>query len=408
MTTQTPPLPGTARPALRSQANEIGEQRDLRILNLINRFGLLRSPEVAVMLRAATTADFNQFSRSCRRLLADKQLGSVRLPGGLGDAFFLKSKGKARLVAARVVASEGVRAHRNRAVPADRPHFHDVFSVHCLAWSIQWSRSLLPQGVDGPFLGYETEPELRRKAGHGEHVADFRLRWRLKHMAATDLVSVVGEVEWTEKDGRYARIQAESLARVAKLGHQALVFVPRTRGVGYQALVDRQVRYLNDFLDLVPWREHAEPNLWLVYGDMKTPQSMRPTFKAVPFVKALATLQASGAPVTARRRRDAMTAQFKMGEPGSDGEIRVERIGAVQPVCCECGPVPDAPDELLYVNLLNRINDAVLFGETVPAARGMHSALALAQQWLLDDLTVVEHMMRAGYDPVTGLQRDFT
>ena len=109
MTTQTPTNPGSARPALRSQANEIGEQRDLRILYLINRFRLLRSPEVAIMLRARTTADFNQFSRSCRRLLADKQLGSVRLPGGLGDAFFLKVKGKARLMAAGV-AADGLRA----------------------------------------------------------------------------------------------------------------------------------------------------------------------------------------------------------------------------------------------------------------------------------------------------------
>lgn len=403
MTTQTPPSPGSARPALRSQANEIGEQRDLRILNLINRFGLLRSPEVAVMLRAATTADFNQFSRSCRRLLADKQLGAVRLPGGLGDAFFLKSKGKARLVAARVVSGDGVRAHRNRAVPSDRPHFHDVFSVHCLAWSIQWSRSLLPRGVDGPLLGYETEPEMRRKARHGEHVADFRFRWRLKHTAAMDLVSVVGEVEWAEKDGRYARIQAESLARAAKLGHQALVFVPRTPGVGYEALVDRQVRYLNDFLDLVPWRVHAEPNLWIVYGDMKTRQSMRPTFEAVPFVDALAALQSSGKPVTARRRRDAMTARFKVTEPGSEGEIRVERIGSVYPVCCECGPMPDAPDETLYVNLLNRISDTVLFGETIPLARGMHAALALARRWLLDDVTIAEHLERSGFDPATGL-----
>lgn len=407
MTTQTPTNPGSDRPALRSQANEIGEQRDLRILHLINRFRLLRSPEVAIMLRARTTADFNQFSRSCRRLLADKQLGSVRLPGGLGDAFFLKVKGKARLMAAGVTANV-LRAHRSLELPAGRPQFHDVFAIHCLAWSIQWSRSLLPSGIDGPFLSYETEPELRGKAAHGDHVADFRLRWRLQNTAVTDLVSVVGEVEWAEKDGRYARIQAESLARAAKLGHQALVFVPRTPGVGYEALVDRQIRYLNDFLDLVPWREHAVPNLWLVYGDMKTPQSMRPRFEAVPFVEAIAALQSSGKPVTARRRRDAMTARFKRSELGSDGEIRVERIGAVQPVCCECGPVPDAPDELLYVNLLNRINDVVLFGETVPAARGMHSALALAQQWLLDDLTVVEHMMRAGFDPVTGLQRDFT
>lgn len=406
MTKQTPPRPASARPALRSQANEIGEQRDLRILYLINRFGLLRSPEVAVMLRAKTTADFNQFSRSCRRMLADKQLGAVRLPGGLGDAFFLKGKGKDRLMAAGV-AGDGLRAHRSREVPADRPQFHDAFAVHCLAWSIQWSRQHLPPGVDGPLLRYETEPELRGKAAHGEHVADFRLRWRLQNTAATDLVSVVGEVEWAEKDGRYARIQAESLARAAKLGHQALVFVPRTPGVGYEALVDRQLRYLNDFLDLVPWRELAEPNLWLVYGHMKTPQSMRPRFEAVPFVEAIAALESSGKPVTARRRRDAMTARFKRSAPGSDGEIRVERIGAVQPVCCECGPVPDAPDELLYVNLLNRINDAVLFGETMPASRGMHSALALAQQWLLDDLTVVEHMMRAGFDPVTGLQSDF-
>lgn len=406
MTTQTPSLPGSTRPALRSQANVLGEQRDLRILYLINRFRLLRSPEVAIMLRARTTADFNQFSRSCRRLLADKQLGSVRLPGGLGDAFFLKVKGKARLMAAGV-AADGLRAYRSLELPAGRPQFHDVFAIHCLAWSIQWSRSLLPSGIDGPLVRYETEPELRGKAAHGEHVADFRLRWRLQNTAATDLVSVVGEVEWAEKDGRYARIQAESLARAAKLGHQALVFVPRTPGVGYEALVDRQLRYLNDFLDLVPWREHAVPNLWLVYGDMKTPQSMRPRFETVPFVEAIAALQSSGKPVTARRRRDAMTARFKRSEPGSDGEIRVERIGAVQPVCCECGPVPDAPDELLYVNLLNRINDTVLFGETVPAARGMHSALALAQQWLLDDLTVAEHMMRAGFDPVTGLQRDF-
>lgn len=406
MTTQTATIPGSARPALRSQANEIGEQRDLRILYLINRFRLLRSPEVAIMLRARTTADFNQFSRSCRRLLADKQLGSVRLPGGLGDAFFLKVKGKARLIAAGV-AADVLRAYRSLELPAGRPQFHDVFAIHCLAWSIQWSRSLLPSGIDGPFLSYETEPELRRRAGHGEHVADFRLRWRLKNTAATDLVSVVGEVEWAEKDGGYARIQAESLARAAKLGHQALVFVPRTDSVKHEALVERQIRYLNDFLDLVPWRDHAAPNIWLVYGDMKTPQSMRPSFEAVPFAKALAALQSSGAPVTARRRRDAMTARFKVTEPGSEGEIRVERIGAVYPVCCECGPMPDAPDELLYVNLLNRIGDTVLFGETIPLARGTHEALALARRWLLDDATIAEHLERAGFDPATGLPSDF-
>lgn len=406
MTTQTSPLPGSARPVLRSQANETGERRDLRILHLINRFRLLRSPEVAVMLRAKTTADFNQFSRSCRRLLTDKQLGSVRLPGGLGDAFFLKVKGKARLMAAGVTADE-IRAYRSLELPAGRPQFHDVFAIHCLAWAIQWSRSLLASGLDGPLLGYETEPELRRRAGHGEHVADFRLRWRLKNTAATDLVSVVAEVEWAEKDGGYARIQAEALARAAKLGHQALVFVPRTPGVGYEALVDRQVRYLNDFLDLVPWREHAEPNLWLVYGDMKTPQSMRPRFEAVPFVEALAALQSSGKPVTARRRRDAMTARFKVTEPGSEGEIRVERIDAVYPVCCECGPMPDAPDETLYVNLLNRIGDTVVFGEALPLAQGMHAALALARRWLIDDATIAEHLQRAGFDPATGLPRDF-
>ncbi|MBP6899375.1 MAG: hypothetical protein KBC73_04750 [Burkholderiaceae bacterium] len=406
MTTQTPPLPGSARPVLRSQANETGERRDRRILHLINRFRLLRSPEVAVMLRAKTTADFNQFSRSCRRLLADKQLGSVRLPGGLGDAFFLKVKGKARLMAAGVTADE-IRAYRSLELPAGRPQFHDVFAIHCLAWAIQWSRGLLPSGLDGPLLGYETEPELRRRAGHGEHVADFRLRWRLKNTAATDLVSVVAEVEWAEKDGGYARIQAEALARAAKLGHQALVFVPRTPGVGYEALVDRQVRYLNDFLDLVPWREHAEPNLWIVYGDMKTRQSMRPTFKAVPFVEALAALQSSGKPVTARRRRDAMTARFKVTAPGSEGEVRVERIGAVYPVCCECGPMPDAPNETLYVNLLNRISDTVLFGETMPLTQGMHAALALARRWLLDDVTIAEHLERSGFNPATGLPDDF-
>jgi hypothetical protein len=406
MTTQIPPLPGSAKPVLRSQANETGERRDLRILHLINRFRLLRSPEVAVMLRAKTTADFNQFSRSCRRLLADKQLGVVRLPGGLGDAFFLKVKGKARLMAAGVAADE-LRAYRSLELPAGRPQFHDVFAIHCLAWAIQWSRSLLPSGLDGPLLGYETEPELRRRAGHGEHVADFRLRWRLKNTAATDLVSVVAEVEWAEKDGGYARIQAEALARAAKLGHQALVFVPRTPGVGCEALVDRQLRYLNDFLDLVPWREHAEPNLWLVYGDMKTPQSMRPRFEAVPFVEAIAALQSSGKPVTARRRRDAMTARFKVTEPGSEGEIRVERIGAAYPVCCECGPVPDAPNETLYVSLLNRISDTVLFGETMPLTQGMHAALALARRWLLDDVTIAEHLERSGFDPATGLPSDF-
>lgn len=406
MTTQTPPSPGSAKPALRSQANEIGEQRDLRILYLINRFRLLRSPEVAVMLRAKTTADFNQFSRSCRRLLADKQLGSVRLPGGLGDAFFLKVKGKARLMAAGVAADD-LRAYRNLDVPADRPQFHDAFAVHCLAWSIQWSRSLLPSGLDGSLLRYETEPELRRRAGHGEHVADFRVRWRLNNTAATDLVSVVGEVEWAEKDGSYARIQAEALVRAAKLGHQALVFVPRTDGVKYEALVERQIRYLNDFLDLVPWRDHAEPNLWLVYGDMKTPQSMRPSFEAVPFAKALAALQSSGAPVTARRRRDAMTARFKVTEPGSDGEVRIERIGADYPVCCEFGPMPDAPDETLYVNLLNRISDTVLFGETLPLTQGIHAALAMARRWLLDDVTIAEHLERSGFNPATGLPSDF-
>jgi hypothetical protein len=336
MTTQTPPLPGSARPALRSQANEIGEQRDLRILYLINRFRLLRSPEVAVMLRAKTTADFNQFSRSCAAFAGRQaaRLGTVaRWAWGC-----LLSQGQRQGPSDGCRRDGRLRAYRSLELPAGRPQFHDVFAIHCLAWSIQWSRSLLPSGIDGPLLSYETEPELRRKAGHGEHVADFRLRWRLKNTAATDLVSVVAEVEWAEKDGGYARIQAESLARAAKLGHQALVFVPRTPGVGYEALVDRQIRYLNDFLDLVPWREHAEPNLWLVYGDMKTPQSMRPSFEAVPFVKALAALQSSGKPVTARRRRDAMTARFKVTEPGSEGEIRVERIGAVYPVCCECGP----------------------------------------------------------------------
>ena len=76
----------------------------LRLGALVSCGELMRSPEVAVMLGAQTTADFNQFSRSCRRLLSDNQLGAVRLPSGLGDAFFLKGKGKTRLVAARVVA----------------------------------------------------------------------------------------------------------------------------------------------------------------------------------------------------------------------------------------------------------------------------------------------------------------
>ncbi len=402
MSTPTSQKDAPSRPPLRSQANDIGAQRDLRILYLVNRFRMLRSPEVAVLLKAKTPADFNQYSRSCRRLLADKQLGAVRLPGGLGDAFFLKTKGKARLVAAGVSA-ETLRAFRALEVPGGRPQFHDAFSVHCLAWAIRWSRGLLPPQASSPHLSYETEPELRRAAMRGEHVADFRLRWRQKHPTSPVDLSIVAEVEWSEKDGSYARIQAEDLARAAKIGHQALVFIPRTKGVSHRALFNRQVRYLNDFLDLVPWREHAESNIWLIIGDMKSPQSMRPVFTPQPFVDALAKLQSSGVPVTAKRRRDAMTAQFKISEPGEDAQIRIERLGSAQPVYCECGPVPDAPDELLYLNLVNRINDVVLFGETVPVIDGMHAALMLARRWLLDDLTVVEHLIREGFDPVTGV-----
>ncbi len=384
---------------LKSANNELGEARELAILKLISRFRRLRSPEVAVLMSAATDADYNQYSRCCRRMLDKNLIGELRLPMGMGSAYYLKRTGKRRLVEAGTTA-ESIRAFNHMGLPRGYKPFHDIFAVHCLAWAVWWVRStMVTPGQRGQII-FWTEPELRRRAARGEHVPDFSLRFR---SGSTEWTDITAEVEWAEKDGKYARAQAECIVSAARNGH-ALVFIPVTRGVDAVALATRQARYLNDLLRLLYIHDEVEERILFVTGAMKSPQSMRPTFTVQSLAKVIDKMSSSGLPVSAQRRRDALMAKFDQRQVPEKGLVRLERVDANLPVYVEFGWLEGQYST--FINLVHRDSGTVLFGEYGDKAGGLPGASHIGRKWLRDEAWMTEHLTRCGFDPVTGERLD--
>jgi hypothetical protein len=384
---------------LRSAKNDLGDARELSILRLISRFRRLRSPEVAVLMGGVTDADYNQYSRCCRRMLDKNLIGELRLPMGMGSSYFIKRNGKRRLIEAGVPAGS-IRAFDRMTLPRNYKPFHDIFAVHCFAWAVQWVRTMLFGSERQEQIIFATEPELRRKAARGEHVPDFSLRFRSASMEWTDITA---EVEWAEKDGKYARAQAESIVSVARSGY-ALVFIPVTRGVDAGALKTRQARYLNDLLRLLYIHDEIEERTLFVTGAMTSPQSMRPTFTVKSLAKVIDEMSSSGLPVSAQRRRDALTARFHEEIVPEDGVVRLERIDVRLPVYVEFGEMESG--DSIFVSLVHRHTGKPLFHDFSDKAEGNLGARHVGRRWLIDESLMSEHLTRNGFDPVTGERLD--